>query len=107
MANYPLHCLNKDGTLLNAQKSYYSDEYAERMCNLHLRDEVHKDDRGNTHKYFRLHAHNPHTIEMALQYEIHCPECNQGILKQVGRCLNSNELGLYVCPVCDKRRTHR
>ena len=50
---------------------------------------------------------NPHTIEMALQYEIHCPECNQGILKQVGRCLNSNELGLYVCPVCDKHRTHR
>lgn len=52
MANYPLHSTNKEGTLLYAQSSFYSDEYAERMCDLHLRDEVHKDDRGNYHKYY-------------------------------------------------------
>ena len=46
-----------------------------------------------------------HTIEMALRYEINCPECNSGRLKQVGRCLNSHELGLYICPVCEKRKS--
>ena len=107
MANYPTHKMNKDGTLLGTSTSFYSDEAADRLCSLHLSDQIEKDAEGNYHKYYRLHAHDPHTIEMALQYEIRCPECSNGMLKQVGRCLNSHELGLYVCPVCDKRRKHR
>ena len=107
MANYPLHSTNKEGTLLYGQTSFYSNEYAERMCDLHLRDEVSRDEHGNYHKYYRLHACKPHNIEMALRYDIHCPECSMGMLKQVGRCLNSHELGLYICPDCEKRKAHR
>lgn len=108
MANYPIHRMGKDdSTLLGAITSFYSDEYADRMCTLHLRDEIHKDEKGHLTKYYRLRAHEPHTIEMALQYEIHCPVCSTGMPKQVGRCLNSHELGLYVCPVCEKRNEHR
>ena len=46
---------------------------------------------------------NPHTIEMALAYDIKCPCCGSNTLKQVGRCLDSHELGLYECPVCDRK----
>lgn len=106
MANYPIHKLNKEGTLLGTTTSFYSDEYADRMCDLHLRDQIVKDEKGCYHKYYRLHASKPHSIEMALQYEIHCPECSTGMLRQVGRCRSSHELGLYVCPVCDNRRKH-
>ena len=106
MANYPIHRMCKDNdTLLGATTSFYSDECAESMCVLHLRDELHKDAKGNLQRYYRLHAYHPHTIEMALRYEINCPECNSGRLKQVGRCLNSHELGLYICPVCEKRKS--
>lgn len=102
MANYPIYhrCKNND-TLLGATSSYYSDEYAENMCELFLRDEFHKDGKGKMHHCYRLHAYHPHTIEMALQYEINCPNCSTGMLKQVGRSKNSHELGLYVCPVCE------
>ena len=107
MANYPLYEISKGSNRFGTISAYYSDEYADRMCDLHIRDQIEKDAEGNYHKYYRLRAQKPHTIEMALQYEIHCPECSNGMLKQVGRCLNSHELGLYVCPVCDKRRKHR
>jgi hypothetical protein len=33
------------------------------MCDLHLRDELHKDAKGNLQRYYRLHAYRPHTIE--------------------------------------------
>ena len=36
---FPLTKLNKEGTLLNASHSYYSEEYAQRMCSLYLTDE--------------------------------------------------------------------
>ena len=106
MANYPIHRRCKDNDyMLGATSSFYSDEYADNMCSLHLRDELHKDTKGNLQRYYRLRAHQPHTIEMALHYEIDCPECRNGRLKQVGRCLNSHELGLYICPVCEKRKS--
>lgn len=103
MSNYPLVKMNKEGTLLRPHNSYYSDEHAERMCNLFLRDYIVKDEHGKLHKYYRLHAKQAHNIEMALAYDIHCPNCNYGMLKQISRPLNYCELGLYRCPVCDKR----
>ena len=102
MANYPISIMNKEGTLLRPKGSYCSDEYVE-MCDLYLRDEIHEDDHGKLHKYYRLHAKQPHDMEMAFSYDIHCPDCHSGMLKQIARPLSYNELGLYRCPVCDKK----
>ena len=103
MANYPISKMNKVGTLLRPKGSYCSDEYVENMCDLYLRDEIHKDDHGKLHKYYRLHAKQPHDMEMAFTYDIHCPDCHSGMLKQIARPLSYNELGLYRCPVCVKK----
>jgi hypothetical protein len=103
MENYPVSKVNKEGTLLRPTGSYYSNEYVENMCDLYLRDEIHEDKHRKLHKYYRLHAKQPHNIEMALAYDISCPKCSVGMLKQIGRAVNSHELGLYVCPICDKR----
>jgi hypothetical protein len=70
MANYPLIARNKEGTLLHPQHSFYSDEYTESYCDLFLRDSVVKDDHGKLHKYYRLHAKQPHDMEMAFTYDI-------------------------------------
>ena len=69
---FPLTKLNKVGTLLNASHSYYSEEYAQRMCSLYLTDELSRDETGKIKKTYRLHASNDHTEEMAFAYEIHC-----------------------------------
>ena len=103
MANYPLTKMNKEGTLLRSQHSYYSDKYAESMCDLFLSDSIVEDEHGKLHKYYRLHAKQDHNMEMAFAYDIHCPECQNGMLKQISRPLSYNELGLYRCPVCDKK----
>lgn len=100
---YPIH-ENKKAHILHTHTSSYSDEYARRMCDLYLSDEIHKDEEGVLHKYFRLHAKEPHTIEDALVYDILCPDCgNRTTLKQIGRVLNHNDLGLYRCPCCDTK----
>lgn len=52
-------------------------------------------------KYYRLHAKHDHTQEMALAYDIQCPKCS-GRLKQIGRQLSFNELGLYTCLTCNR-----
>lgn len=98
---FPLTKLNKEGTLLNASNAYYSEEYAQRMCSLYLTDELSRDETGKIKKTYRLHASNDHTEEMAFAYEIHCPKCGNH-LKQIGRQLTLNTLGLYKCPVCDR-----
>lgn len=103
MENYPLTKMNKEGTLLHPQHSYYSDEYAQRMCNLYLSDSIVKDEQGNLHKYYRLHAKHEHSLEMAFAYDILCPQCKVTKLKQIGSQLTYNELGLYKCPVCDRK----
>ena len=59
MANYPLTKMNKEGTLLRPQHSYYSDKYAESMCDLFLSDSIVEDEHGKLHKYYRLHAKQP------------------------------------------------
>ena len=99
--NYRLHVANKEGTQLVPIHTSYSDEYAQRMCDLYLSDEVHRNEEGRMQKYYRLHAKHEHTQEMALAYDIQCPKCN-GRLKQIGRQLSFNELGLYTCPACNR-----
>lgn len=103
MMNYPISKANKEGTLLRPKASYLSDEYVDRMCDFYLRDELQEDENGKIHKYYRLHAKQPHDLEMAFAYDIHCPNCLYGMLKQIRTLLNYNELGLYRCPVCDKK----
>ena len=41
---FPLTKLNKEGTLLNASHSYYTEEYVQRMCSLYLTDELSRDE---------------------------------------------------------------
>ena len=86
---------------MNASHSYYSEEYAQRMCSLYLTDELSRDETGKIKRTYRLHASSDHTEEMAFAYEIHCPKCGNH-LKQIGRQLTLNTLGLYKCPVCDR-----
>lgn len=98
---YPMSRNKKNPDMLNGTSSYYSEEYAKRMCNYYLKDEFQKDSKGRIQRYFRLHVDKPHNIEMALAYEVYCPVCGKH-LKQIGRCNNSHELGLYQCPICSK-----
>lgn len=101
MSNYPLIPLNKQRTLFMCQHALYSDEYARSMCDLFVSDEFIRDERNNMHRRYRLHAMKPHSVEMALAYDIQCPKCGH-LLKQVGRSLDYHELGLYKCPICDR-----
>lgn len=101
MAIYPIHKINKEGTLLGASHSSYTDEYADRVCSLYLSDELVPTDGGRILRRYRLCAQRPHTIEDYLAYDINCPKCHNR-LKLVGRALNSHELGLYACPCCDR-----
>lgn len=100
---YDLAKKNKEGTFLHPVHTYYSDEYAQTMCELYLKEELHRDEKGKLKKFYRLHARNNHTEDMAFAYDIACPNCQTGKLKQVGRQLSCTELGLYTCPVCNKR----
>jgi predicted RNA-binding Zn-ribbon protein involved in translation (DUF1610 family) len=100
--NYPLHKKNKEGNFLEATHSYYSDEYAQAMCDLYLSDELARNEAGRLQNYYRLHAKNIHSPEMELAYDIGCPKCGKH-LKQVGRRISFNELGLYTCPACNTR----
>ena len=61
------------------------------------------DETGKIRKTYRLHASKDHSEEMAFAYEIHCPKCGN-YLKQIGRQLTFNTLGLYKCPVCDRKK---
>lgn len=99
--NYPLKKVNKEGTLLRPQHTYYSDEYAQAVCQLHLSKVIIRDNDGKLKTRYRLHSKHPHSIEMAMAYNIICPKCHN-LLKQVGRSLSYHELGLYACPICDK-----
>ena len=100
MANYPLYRKNKNESHRWAQNTFYSDEYAEEMCSLFLRDEYYRDEHKELKHFYRLHASSPHNIEQALAYDIHCPKCGR-LMKQTGRCLDSHTLGLYECRYCN------
>ena len=68
---------------------------------LFLEEHLIKDEHWHIYCRYRLHSKKPLNIEEALALDIKCPKCG-GRLKQIGRCLNSHELGLYRCPSCDK-----
>ena len=89
--NYPLIPTVKNGTRLHPQHNLCSEEHTRSIYDLYMTREL------------VLHAKNPHTLDMALVYDIECPKCGN-LLKQVGHCLNDHELGMYVCPVCDKKK---
>ena len=99
MSNYRLNRV-KGTNVLMPQSGFYSDEYADTF-ELSLREQLFRNEFGHISSYYRLKAMKPHTIEMALAYDIDCPKCGHR-LKQIGRCKNSLELGLYTCPVCDE-----
>lgn len=104
MNNYPLKPNKYNWRLLEPQTNVsYTDEYLEDHYDLYLTSEFIHDDDGRPHRYYRLHAAKPHSIEMALAYDIRCPLCTRTMLKQVGRCKDYYTLGLYECPACDRQ----
>ena len=100
--NYPLTVNKKDGVTLTPHNSYYSDEYASKMCDLYLTAKVYRNEHGKMQRYYRLNAKHDHTIEQALAYNIKCPKCG-AMMKQVGRQNSYTELGLYTCPKCERK----
>ncbi len=101
-SNYPLIPNKYDPKKLEGISNYYSEEYTQSRFKLYLTTEYTRDDYGDVRRFYRLHAVDPHSIDMALAYNIKCPKCRSHLLKQMGRCLNYHDLGLYKCPVCDK-----
>ena len=92
---------NKKTNFLSASSGYYTEEYAQRMFDHYLQTELIADEYGRVEKFYRLYAKEDHTQDMALAYNVQCPDC-KGTLKQVGRQLTFNKLGLYKCPHCGK-----
>lgn len=97
---YKLH-KNKNNNFLTASHGAYTEEYAQNMFDLYLKDELIKNDAGRVEKLYRLYAKEDHTQDMALAYDVQCPNC-RNVLKQVGKQLTFNKLGLYKCPHCGK-----
>ena len=102
MKHYPINRNSMNPRILQPLNCSYSEEYILDHYDLHLTEEYSRDDFGNVKRAYRLHSKKPHTVDMALAYDIHCPHCSTNLLKQVGRCLNHYDLGLYKCPLCDK-----
>lgn len=103
MSNYPLRANKYNWRSFTPETNhYYTEEYTASMYDLYLTDEYIRDRHNNTRRYYRLHAKQPHNIEMALAHDIKCPRCKGNNLKQVGRCKDFYTLGLYECPVCDR-----
>ena len=97
---YKLH-KNKTNNFLTASSGYYTEEYAQRMFDHYLQTELIADEYGRVEKFYRLYAKEEHTQDMALAYDVQCPDC-KSTLKQVGRQMTFNKLGLYKCPHCGK-----
>ena len=95
---------DKNNPYILEPKSYpYRDaSFIKNTSELYLSEQLTSDQYGHMHHAYRLHAKKPHTVEMALLYDIKCPRCRVRDMKLVGRCLSSHDLGLYKCRVCDK-----
>ncbi len=104
MKNYPLKANKADWRVLQPQDTFNTEEYTAEHYDLYLTTEYIKDEHNSARRYYRLHANRPHTIEMALAYNVKCPVCGGNVMKQVGRCRDYHTLGLYECPVCDRRK---
>ena len=102
MSNYPLRQSKVNWRILTPSHAWYTEDYLRDHYDLYLTTEFINDESGRTHRYYRLNAASPHSIEMALAYDVKCPKCSH-VMKQVGRCKNYYTLGLYECPVCDRK----
>jgi hypothetical protein len=94
---------NSWGSMSYAEKNRALYLKQKQTQDLFLRSEIVDHGYGKLTNAYRLYAKEPHTIEMALAYDIECPECRHD-LKQIGRCVNSHKLGLYRCPACDRAK---
>lgn len=104
MACYALKAAKYDWrTLEPVTSSSFSEEYISEHDDLYLTTEFYQDKASAYHRAYRLHANTPHNIEMALAYDVKCPCCQRHTLKQIGRCRDYHTLGLYECPVCDRK----
>ena len=101
--NYPLIPTVKNGTRLHPQHNLCSEEHTRSTYDLYMTRELVRNEYNEVRGFYRLHAKNTHTLDMALVYDIECPKCGN-LLKQVGHCLNDHELGIYACRVCDKKK---
>lgn len=100
---YTIHCPACGKAMKPVTNSSLSEEYSSEHDDLYLTTEYYQDRANNYHRAYRLHANTPHNIEMALAYDVKCPNCKRNVLKQVGRCRDYHTLGLYECPVCDRK----
>lgn len=101
MNSYPVSVNKNNPTLLTPTHSGNTREYIEEHNDFCLNVELVSDKFGGVKKYYRLHAKQPHNTEMALAYDVKCPQC-AGILKPVGRMLDCYDLFLYECRNCNK-----
>ncbi len=104
MAVFNLHKTDhKDGTYgLHPNSTSYTEEYADRMCEFYLTDEIHSDEHNNLKKFYRLHSpHIAHNNNQALVYDVRCPKCN-AVMRQVTTNLDYHTLGYYECKRCNK-----
>ena len=101
MAIYEMRKADKAGTVFTTKDTYYNKEYAEQYMPMYLEGHIGVDKNGRHRNRYRLHSEKPFTIEAALALDINCPKCGSR-RKQIGRCLNAHDLGLYKCPACDK-----
>ena len=104
MTSYALRSTKYDWREMEpVTNSSMSEEYVSEHYDLYITSEVlYNKDTQKYYRRYRLHANRPHSIEMALAYDIKCPHCGTNNLKQIGRCQDHFTLGLYECPVCDR-----
>ena len=102
---YPIRKNKLDWRSLEPMTNHTEPEdYISEHYDFWLSDEFIPDRNGKVYRYYRLHAKYPHNIEMALAYDVKCPRCKNHVMKQVGRCQDYYKLGLYECPVCDRKK---
>ena len=102
MACYPLSKTERTGKTMMPLHTFSIEEFIRDRYDLYLTDELIYNEAGKLKHYYRLHSKNPHCMEDYLEYDIMCPKCSK-LLKSIGRPVDYNQLGLYKCPICDKR----
>lgn len=102
MENFILHAQGLNKKILRPTSYIITEEGLKHSYELYLTKELWKQKTyGNFRSVYRLHACVPHTVEMALAYNILCPKCGKP-MRQIGRCQDFHTLGLYECMNCDK-----
>ena len=103
-SNYPLIPTKYDPKKLEDISNYYSEEYTQSRFKLYLTTEYTRDDYGDVRRFYRLHAVDPHRHRYGAGLQHQVPRSARShLLKQMGRCLNYHDLGLYKCPVLRQR----